>query len=173
MNNNQLKTPRPTIARWPKTLPRCDFIEDVNNLITLLIRVKGPPTSNSFYKWMYQYIYVIRQNKEKIFWGKQINDAIYEKLTKVPTILNFYMTSYLVYVAASMRHFPGLSTFRDIREIEVHKYYSQLVLQNSFSHFWRVKDAFFGYHMCMLNKDLYNKRVFDHSWEVVNQYGFL
>lgn len=76
INDNWLKTPRPTIARWPKTLPRCDLTEEVNDLIAILSRVKGLPTSNTFYKWMYQYIHVIRQNKENIFLGKQINDDI-------------------------------------------------------------------------------------------------
>lgn len=135
MNDNWLKTPRLTIARWPKTLPRCDFFKEVNDLITLLSRVKGLPTSNTFYKWMYQYIHVIRQNKDKIFWGKQIIDAICEQLTKVSTTLKFYMTSYLVYIAASMRHFPGLTTTGDKRQVEVHEYYTQLVLKESHSHF--------------------------------------
>lgn len=44
MNDNCLKTPRPTISRWPETLPHSDFIEEVNDLITLLSRVKGLPT---------------------------------------------------------------------------------------------------------------------------------
>lgn len=67
MNENWLKTPRPTISRWPKNLPHCDFIKEVNDLITLLSRVKGLPTSNTYHKWKYQYIHVIRQNKKKIF----------------------------------------------------------------------------------------------------------
>lgn len=81
------------------------------------------------------------------------------------------MTSYLVYVVASMRHFPGLSTTGDRRQIEVHKYYSHLVLQESHNYFYRVNDAFFGYYMVMSNNKLFNKRVSNHTWEVVNQYG--
>lgn len=50
INDNCLKTPRPTIERWPKTLPRSDFIEEVNDLITLLSRVKWHPTSNTYHK---------------------------------------------------------------------------------------------------------------------------
>lgn len=121
MNDNWLKTPRPTIARWPETLPKYDFIKEVNDLITLLSRVKSLPNSNTDYKWMYQYNHVIRQNKEKIFWEKQISDAICEKLSKAPTTLKFYMTSYLVYITASMRHFPSLFSIGDRRQVEVHK----------------------------------------------------
>lgn len=67
INGNWLKTPRPTIKRCPKTLPCSDFIEEVNDLITLLSRVKGLLTSNTYYKWMCQYIHIIRQNKKKIY----------------------------------------------------------------------------------------------------------
>lgn len=40
INDNWLKTSRPTISRWPKTLPCSDFIEEVNDLITLFSIVK-------------------------------------------------------------------------------------------------------------------------------------
>lgn len=50
INDNRLKTPRPTISRWPKTFPQSDFKEEVNDFITLLSRVKGLPTSNTYYE---------------------------------------------------------------------------------------------------------------------------
>lgn len=53
----------------------------------------------------------------------------------------------------------------------MHEYYSHLIFKNSHNYFQRVNDAFFGYYMCVLNKNLYNRRVYDHAWEVVNQYG--
>lgn len=69
---------------------------------------------------MYQYIHIIRKNKKQIHWGKQIADALCEELTKVPTTLKFYMTSYLVYAVTSMRHFPSLSIARDKSQIHVY-----------------------------------------------------
>lgn len=39
INNKWLKNPRHTISRWPKIFLRNDFIEEVNDLITLLSRV--------------------------------------------------------------------------------------------------------------------------------------
>lgn len=110
MNDSWLKTPRPTIYRWPKTLHCSDFIKEVNDSITLLNKVKGLLGSNIYHEWLYQYIHVIRKNKEK-----QISDALCDQLIKVLTTLKFYMTSYLVYVAPSMRHFPSLSTKGDRR----------------------------------------------------------
>lgn len=67
INENWLKNPRHTIVRCPETLPCSDFIEEVNDLITLLRRVKGLPTSNTYYKWMYQYIHIIKKTKKKIY----------------------------------------------------------------------------------------------------------
>lgn len=167
-SENWLKTPRPTIARCLETLPISEFIEEVNDLITLSTR-KSLHTSNTYYKWMYQYTHVIKQNKEKILWGKQISDAICEQLSKVLTTLKFYMTSYLLYVAASMRHFPCLSILGNRNQVVMHKYYSQLTLKNSHNYFWRVNDVFFRYYMVMPNKNFYNRRVSDHACEVVNE----
>lgn len=53
MNDNWLKNPSYTVARWPKTFLKNDLIEEVNDLVTLLSRVKGLPTSNTYYEWMY------------------------------------------------------------------------------------------------------------------------
>lgn len=47
MIDNWLKTPRPTITRWLKTFHHNDFIEDVNDLVTLLSRVSGLHVSHT------------------------------------------------------------------------------------------------------------------------------
>lgn len=67
---------------------------------------------------------IIRKGNDKIDWGEKIRDAIYEQLKEVRTTLKFYMTSYLVYVAASMRQFSGLSTKGDRRKTAIWDYYS-------------------------------------------------
>lgn len=171
MKDNWIKTPTPTISRWPEIIPRNEFIEEVNDLINFLNRVKGLQTSNTSHKWMYQYIHIIKQNKKKIFQGKQIADALCEQLTKVTTTLKFYMTSYLVYVATSMRHFPGLSTTSDRSQVPIYKYFSQLTLSKSVHHFRRVNDAFFTHYMCLFDKEIQNKRVSDEAWKVVSKHG--
>lgn len=110
INTQWLKTLRPNISRWPISLPRSDFKEDVRYMITLLSRVKGLLVSSNFQEWMYEYIKIIKRKKKHVDWGTQISDEIHEQLINVQSTLKFYMTSYLVYVVAIVRQFPGLST---------------------------------------------------------------
>lgn len=60
----------------------------------------------------------------------------------------------MVYVAATMRNFTCLSLERDIRQVPVWKYCSQLILKESLHHFRSVNDALFGSYMCMFDKKL-------------------
>lgn len=83
------------------------------------------------------------------------------------------MNSYLVYLAASLRHFPGLSTKGDRSLIPVWEYYDQLPLRPRRLHFRRVQDAFFGYFMCQFDRNLRNKRLSDEAWDKVSEYECL
>lgn len=76
---------------------------------------------------MYQFTMFIRQSHH-ISWGEIISDALCEQLAVVPTTMTFYMNSYLVYLAASLRHFPGHSTKGDLSFIPVWEYYDQLLV---------------------------------------------
>lgn len=166
-----LKTLRPSILRWPKNLPRSDLKEDVCDMITILIRVKGFPTSSTFQEWMYEHIIINKRKKIHINWGVQISDKIHEQLFNVHSTLKFYTTSYLVYVATTMRKYHGITTKGDRRYVSVHKYYSQITLRGSIRHFIRVNDDFFISFLCMFNPSLEKKRVSDEAWQVVNKYG--
>lgn len=132
----------------------------------------GLEHSNVFEPWMYQFIMFIRQSHH-ISWGEIISDALCEQLAAIPTTMTFYMSSYLVYLAASLRHFSGLSTKGDRSLIPVWEYYDQLPLRPSRLHFRRVQDAFFGYFICQFVKTLKNRRISNEAWERVNEYGCL
>lgn len=92
------------------------FIEEYNDMVTFLSQVKGLPDSHYFQPWMCWYMNIIRKGNDRIDWGEQISDAIFNQLKEARTTLKFYVTSYLVYVVASMRQFPGLSTKGDRRQ---------------------------------------------------------
>ena len=81
------------------------------------------------------------------------------------------MNSYLVYIVAAMGFFSGLSTKGDRLQVPVWEYYDQITLANNKFHYKRVQDAFFGHYRCLFDKQLCIKRVFDATWEKVNQYG--
>lgn len=119
INSKWLKAPRPGVTRWPKNPPHSDFIEEVNDLITLLSRVHALPTLFYFEDWMYVYIKIILKGKQQVFWGEKISNFLHEQLNQVHTTHKFYMTSYLVYVATSMRNFLGLTIEGDRKITQV------------------------------------------------------
>lgn len=163
INENWLLNKRPNIARWPKGIRRTEFKEEISDLITLFSHLAGLKTSSIFEPWMYKYISIIVQSKKKIFWGEMISDMLCEQLSQVVNTFTFYMNSYLVYIAASLGSFSGLSTKGDRSLVLVWEYFPQLVLKASRSHYRRVQDAFYGHFMCLFDKSLLNKRVSDEA----------
>lgn len=120
---------------------------------------------------MCYYTSIIRKGNTKIDWGEQISDALCAQLKEVKTTLKFYMTSYLVNAAASMRQYPSLSTKSDKRLVHVWNYYDQLTIKNQGSHFRRVNDAFFFVWKCMFDKDLQKKRLSEATYNRVSHFG--
>lgn len=99
-------------------------------------------------------INIIRKGATRIDWGEQISDVLCAQLKEVKVTLKFYMTSYLVYVAASMKQYLGLSIKGDRRVVPVWEYYDQLTIKNQGNHYRRVIDAFFAVWKCIFDKGL-------------------
>lgn len=169
--NRWISEPGAAFTRWSK-LYRCDFKCEIGDTITLLSRMMGLEHSKVFEPRMYKFIMLVRQSQH-ISWGEIISDILCEQLAAVPSTMMFYMNSYLVYIAASHRHFPGLSTKGDRSLIAVWDYYDQLPLRPNRFHYRRVQGAFFGHYMCLFDKTLKNRRVSYAAREKVSEYGFL
>ncbi|KAH9293560.1 hypothetical protein KI387_041236, partial [Taxus chinensis] len=95
---------------FPRIIPRSDFIQEINDIITLLSWVFGLPESNVFQGWMYQFMVTIKKNQQGIDWGTLISNEIDSQMTTVLSTGKFYMSSYVTYAAAGMRNYPGLDT---------------------------------------------------------------
>lgn len=99
-----LSTARSSLtSRWPKSFHRSDFNKEYNDMVTMLSRVRGLKDSHYFQSWTIYYMNIIRKGAARIDWGEQINDVLCAQLKEVKVTLKFYMTSYLVYAATSMR----------------------------------------------------------------------
>lgn len=81
------------------------------------------------------------------------------------------MTSYLVYAAASMRQYLGLSTKGERRLVPVWEYYDQLMIKNQGNHFRRVNDSFFAMWKCMFDKSLQKERLSKAAYNRVPHFG--
>lgn len=169
--NRWIHEPQASFTSWAK-LYHCEFKWEIRDIITLLNRMLGLEHSNIFEPWMSLFIMFVRKSHH-ISWGEIISDALCEQLAVVPTIMAFYMNSYLMYLAASLRHFLGLSTKGDHSLVPIWDYYDQLPLRPNRLHYRRIQDAFFGYFMCQFEETLKNRRVLDEAWERVNGYGYL
>lgn len=159
-----------TTSQWPKYFHRSDFNEEYNDMVTVLAWVKGLNDSHYFQNSMCYYMNIIRKGDAKIDWGEQISDALCAQLKEVKVTLKLYMTSYLLYAAASMKQYPGLSTKGDRRLVPVREYYDQLTIKNQGSHFRRVNDAFFDVWKCMFDKILQKKRLSEVAYNRVSHF---
>lgn len=140
-------------------------------MVTMLSRVRGLKDSHYFQSWMCYYMKIIRKGAARIDWGEHISDALCAHLKEVKVTLKFYMISYLVYEAASMRQYPGLSTKGDRRLVPVWEYYDQLTIKNQGSLYRRVNDAFFAVWKCMFDKGLQKRRISDAAYNRVSHFG--
>lgn len=84
-------------AKVPQELFRSDFYDDYHDLVTLLSRFMGLPTTAYFQDWMVYFMEEILQGKTKFYWARIISDCFQDKFMVVKKTLCFYMMSYLVY----------------------------------------------------------------------------
>ena len=66
-NDELLENKRSNFSKWPKTLHKSDFKQEINDLITLLSGFCGLTESDKFEPWMYKSIIRIFDNKEPIY----------------------------------------------------------------------------------------------------------
>ena len=73
-----------------------------------------------------------------MFWAELVSDSICEQLVNVLSTGVFNINSYMVYIAAALVTFFGLSAKHDRSTVHVWEYYEQLPLKQSRIHFRRV-----------------------------------
>lgn len=61
MNELYLKN-KNAVSRWPQTIHRSDFNEELSDTITFLSRVYGLPDAHHFHKWMLRYLETMSKN---------------------------------------------------------------------------------------------------------------
>lgn len=87
-------------------------MEEINDLITLLRKLIGLPTSSIFEEYMWYFMEEILRGEEKFHWVKLISDNIHNQIFLVKKTKEFYMTSYLVYLLAIKFPCKGLNFVR-------------------------------------------------------------
>lgn len=93
----------------PQNLYQSDFMEEVNDLMILLSRVMGLPTSSVFEEWMWYFVEKIPRGETKFHWAKMIIDNIHNQFIVVKKIKEFYMNSYVVYLLEVNFPYKGIN----------------------------------------------------------------
>lgn len=105
-----MKEKRGNTTKVPQELFRSVFFEEYHDLVTLLSKVMGLPTTAFFEEWMFYFIKEIIWGKTKLHWAKMISENLHNQLMVVKKSSKFYMTSYLVYLL--VEKFPHKGLFR-------------------------------------------------------------
>ncbi|KAH9320052.1 hypothetical protein KI387_021821 [Taxus chinensis] len=160
MNEVYLKNKK-VVTRWPQTIHRSDFSEELSDTITFLSRVFGLSDAHYFHKWMLRYLETMNKNlpDQRFCWGEIISSTISEQLQQFATTGVFHMNSYVVYAAAAERDYPGLHRSGTWPQAKIYEYYQELKLENSIQHFAKINDVFFYHIMCMLRPNLTHGRT--------------
>lgn len=107
MNTNWLEEERKTRLKATEVL-RADFKEPQRDLIIMLNRAFDKPNCKHFYPWMFQFMITILVGKQYFDWPQILSDNIYKQMKEVQHTQKFFFTSYVIWVAARARKFPGL-----------------------------------------------------------------
>jgi hypothetical protein len=132
INKTWMLEPRGSYKGIPKTLYKSDFVEEFNDLVTLLSRVIGIPISWDFEDWMWYFVDKILCGDATFSWPKIINNNLHEKMMalKPKDKPIFYMTSYVVYFLEVKYPIKGLITKGELEskkvQTMVHDHYPQL-----------------------------------------------
>lgn len=93
---------------------RSDFVEETNDLVTLLSNVIFLPTSSLFKEWMFYLIEEILQGEAKFHYTKIISENLHNQFVVVKKTSDFYMTFYLVNLLTMKFPYKGLSYVRTL-----------------------------------------------------------
>jgi hypothetical protein len=108
-----MKDKRGSAKKVPQTLFRNDLYDEYHDLVTLLRKLMGLPTTTFFEEWMFYFIEEILHGTNKVHSEKMSNDNLHNQFLVVKMSM-FYMTSYLVYLLVIWFPYNGLFCFREL-----------------------------------------------------------
>lgn len=94
INETWILEKRGSANKVPKKWYKSDFVEETIDLVMVLSRVMGLPTSSLFEEWMFYFLEEILHGEAKFHYAKIKN--MHNQFVVVKKNLEFYMTCYLV-----------------------------------------------------------------------------
>lgn len=117
----------------------------------------------------------ILQGEAKFYWVGMISNWSHKQFVTIKRTLQFYMTSYLVYLLANQMQYIGLflsPSQTPKRELKVYDKYPQLQYKNFKKDYYRVNEAFFGHIIILIGGD-FERRVTHSGNYYIHYFDFL
>ena len=86
---------------------------------------------------------VIFSDTQYIDWAYEVSENLSRALSAAKFYNSFYMSSFLIYMLASLQLWPRLPKIEDfLDDVKIYEFYPCLQLQNSYVEYIKINDAF-------------------------------
>ena len=113
------------------------------DILVLLHRLKGEVEALNFVEQYFFLVQVISSDTQYVDWAYEVSENLSRALSAAKFYNSFYMSSFLIYMLASLKLWPGLPRIENFQDdVKSYEFYPCLQLQNSYVEYIRVNDAF-------------------------------
>ena len=121
--------PRGAKSKVPKTLFGTDLKPEIVDILILLHRLKGEVEAFNFIEQYFFLVQVICSDTQNIDWAYEVSEHLSRALSAAKFYNSFYMSSFLIYMLASLQLWPGLPRIEDFPDdVKSYEFYPCLQL---------------------------------------------
>ncbi len=130
-------------SKVPKTLFSTDLKPEIMDILVLSHRLKGEVEAFNFVEQYFFLVQIICSDTQYIDWVYEVSEHLSRALSAAKFYNSFYMSSFLIYMLASLQLWSGLPRIKNFPDdVKIYEFYPCLQLQNSYVEYIRVNDAF-------------------------------
>ena len=130
-------------SKVPKTLFGTNLKPKIIKIMILLHIMKSEVEALNFVEHYFFLVQVIYSDTQYIDWAHEVSENLSNALCATKFYNTFYMSSFLIYMLASLQLWPGLPRVENFPDdVKSYEFYPCLQLENSYAEYIRVNDAF-------------------------------
>ena len=136
MMQSWFQRPRGAKSKVPKTLFGTDLKSEIADILVLLHRLKGEVEAFNFVEQYFFLVQVICSDTQYIEWAYEVSEHLSRALNAAKFYNSFYMSSFLIYILASLQLWRGLPRIEEFFDnVKSYEFYPCLQLQNSYAEY--------------------------------------
>ena len=121
--------PRGAKSKVPKTLFGTDLKPEIIDILVLLHRLKGEVEAFNFIEQYFFLVQIVCLDTQYVDWAFEVSKQLSRALSAAKFYNSFYMSSFLIYMLASLQLWPGLPRIEDAPEnVKSYEFYPCLQL---------------------------------------------